>query len=492
MATSDNVETLRGPSSAHEQASASRLRSSARFGDELAWNLVDAAPDGIVVVDEAATILLVNRQTEELFGYDRGELLGHSVHDLLPEDLRQVHRAHSTRYRAEPRRRAMGAGNPLVGRRKDGTEVPVEISLSPMRMSDELMVIAVVRDITDRVAVESEAARVRRLLDAARDGVFIFAGDTLRFTYVNEGAVEQVGYDHDELLAMTPLHIAPEFTERDFRALLQPLMEGEINSTQFVTVHRRRDGVDIPVEVMLHVDQSPDTGSARSFVATVRDIRERLEAEERLREAQQELHTLEDHERIARDLHDVVIQQLFASGMTLQGVWSRIGDPEVAQRVATVVDDLDRTIREIRSVIFGLQGFGANSKGCRAAIMDLVRATETGLQCMPRVRFEGPVELIGDTIATQLLATLREALSNIARHAKAATVDVDIAVGDEVVLRVADDGIGIGIGIEDMPSTGHGVRNMSERAARLGGHATVCRRPEGGTLLEWRVPRDAA
>jgi PAS domain S-box-containing protein len=487
MATSDDVETLEEPSRGHDPTTATRPLASVRFGDELAWNLVDAAPDGIIMVGETGTILLVNRQTDELFGYERGELLGRAVHDLLPDHLRQVHRAHFTRYRAAPRLRAMGTGSTLVGRRKDNSEFPVEVSLSPMRVNGELMVIAVVRDITQRIAIESEAARVRRLLDAAHDGVFIFGGDTLRFSYVNQGAAEQVGYDRDELLAMTPLHIAPEFTERDFRALLQPLMSGETGSTQYVTVHRRRDGVDIPVEVMLQVDQSPDTAGAPSFVATVRDVRERLEAEERLREAQQELNTLEDHERIARDLHDIVIQQLFASGMTLQGVWSRISDPEVADRVTTVIDDLDRTIREIRSVIFGLQRFGADATGVRAAIMSIVNDAGAGLESVPRVQLNGPVELIGDAIAAQLLPTLREALSNVARHAKAATVDVTIDVGDVVVLRVTDDGIGID---EEVPATGHGLRNMSDRAVRLGGHASVRALPDAGTLLEWQVPRD--
>jgi PAS domain S-box-containing protein len=488
VATNDDVETLQQSSSAQGRTSVPGPLANVRFGDELAWNLVDAAPDGIVMVDETGTILLVNRQTEELFGYERGELLGRSVDDLLPDHLRQMHGAHRTRYRAEPRRRAMGADISLVGRRKDGSQLPVEISLSPMRMNDELAVIAVVRDITDRIAVEAEASRIRRLLDATRDGVFIFDAESLRFTYVNEGAVGQVGYERDELLNMTPLHIAPQFTERDFRALLEPLIDGVTSSTQYVTVHRRRDGADLPVEVMLQVDQSPDRDDAPSFVAMVRDVRERLEAEQSLREAQQELHTLEDHERIARDLHDIVIQQLFASGMTLQGVWSRVREPEIAQRIATVVDDLDRTIREIRSVIFGLQSFGTDAKGVRRAIMDIVSDAQTGLQLIPRVHFEGPLELVEDTIADQLLPTVREALSNVARHAAAEVVDVTISVGDNVVLRVVDDGVGIQ---GDVHATGYGIRNMSDRAAQLGGTATVSRRPEGGTLVAWSVPRNS-
>jgi PAS domain S-box-containing protein len=101
------------------------------LSDELVWGLFDAAPDGIVMIDESGRIVLVNRQVEDLFGYDRSELLGRTVEELLPEGLRQVHKAHRTRYRAEPRTRAMGSDLMLLGRRKDGAEFPVEISLSP-------------------------------------------------------------------------------------------------------------------------------------------------------------------------------------------------------------------------------------------------------------------------------------------------------------------------------------------------------------------------
>src|SRR5688572_4923957 len=103
-------------------ADALRPLSDAGLDDQAVWGLVDSAPDGIVLVDEAGKILLVNRQTEELFGYDRVELLGRSVDLLLPERFRQVHRAHRTRYRVEPRTRSMGAGLSLFGRRADGTE----------------------------------------------------------------------------------------------------------------------------------------------------------------------------------------------------------------------------------------------------------------------------------------------------------------------------------------------------------------------------------
>jgi PAS domain S-box-containing protein len=458
------------------------------LGDEVAWSLVDAAPDGMVLADESGQILLVNRQTEAQFGYDRGELLGRPVDDLLPERSRQVHRAHRTRYRVEPRVRPMGAGLELFGRRKDGSEFPVEISLSPITVDGRLMVVAAVRDISERVAEEARGEQIRRLLDATRDGIYIFDGDSLRFTYVNEGAIEQVGYDREALLGMTPLHIAPRFTESEFRALLAPLVEGGSDSTQYLTVHRRRDGDDVPVEVLLQVG-GPDPERAHSFVAIVRDVRERRQAEERLREAEQEVRTLEDHERIARDLHDIVIQQLFASGMTLQGVWSRIKEPDAAQRVAAVVDDLDRTIREIRSVIFGLQSFRGDEDGQRAEIARIALEAAANLSSAPRVRFEGAIETIAPGLMEQLLATLREALSNVARHARASSVEVTVDARDGVVLVVTDDGVGIG---EGSRTGGRGLRNMADRAIRLGGRFEVRRGADAGTVLEWTVPRSPA
>ncbi len=156
--------------------------------------LVDAAPDGLLMADENGRILFANRQLEDLFGYERHDLLGRSVDDLLPDHLRQVHRAHRTRYRVEPRLRSMGAGLMLRGRRADGTEFPVEISLSPLPSDDGLRVVAVVRDVSERVADETAHREVREALDVTRDAVLVLDAATLQFTYVNQGASEQVGY----------------------------------------------------------------------------------------------------------------------------------------------------------------------------------------------------------------------------------------------------------------------------------------------------------
>jgi signal transduction histidine kinase len=189
---------------------------------------------------------------------------------------------------------------------------------------------------------------------------------------------------------------------------------------------------------------------------------------------------------MARDLHDLVIQRLFAAGMSAQALLARLNDPELTVRARTIVDELDETIREIRTVIFGLQSpLVADRRELRDEVLAVIDQERPALGLAPHVRFDGALETVDAAVGEHLLAILREALSNAARHAHAASVTVEVAlIDDRVVLRVSDDGIGLTL---DSPH-GNGVRNMSSRAAATGGTFEVRPGQDGGTVLECRLP----
>jgi signal transduction histidine kinase len=197
----------------------------------------------------------------------------------------------------------------------------------------------------------------------------------------------------------------------------------------------------------------------------------------------QELALISDRERIARDLHDIVIQRLFATGLQLQGVAAMTGGTALADRLDKAVADLDDTIKAIRGTIFELQDRRGDS--LRAAIRTLVKEYVPVLGFTPVVRTSGPVDTaVPPALGAQLLAVLREAVSNVARHALADGAEVDVGVvGDRLELRVADDGVGLPEGVSES-----GLRNARRRADDLGGTLEVSRVGERGTVLVWRVP----
>jgi signal transduction histidine kinase len=207
---------------------------------------------------------------------------------------------------------------------------------------------------------------------------------------------------------------------------------------------------------------------------------------EHSRQDRHRLELLEDEERIARDLHDTVIQRLFATGLSLQGATRLIVDDEAKRRVESAIDDLDLTVRHIRTVIFDVAAPRLAAESIRSRVLALARDAARPLGFEPHVVFQGPVDTqISDDITDDLLATLREALSNVARHAHARVVHVDLTVDRDAVLRVKDDGIGMRPAAEQ---GGRGVGNMRARAERHGGSLTLMAGSDGGTVMEWRVP----
>lgn len=319
--------------------------------------VVEAMPDGVVIVNESGEMVLVNREMERLLGYSREELLGNNVDMLLPEQLQRSHSAHRSGYQAAPHRRAMGHGLELSARRADGTTFPVEISLAPAEVAGEHVVIATVRDVTANREADSE-------LEAARQRV---------------------------LLA-------------------------------------------------------------------------------------------EDHERIARDLHDTVIQRLFAAGLSLQSVLPVV-PAEAKVKIERIIDDQDDAIRELRTAIFGLSSKRSAGRTIRVVVNQLVDDAACwafGPRCTSSACSTASIRR---SLARWLQWCARRSATSPATHAK--RVEVSLShIGERLGVVISDDGSGI-------PSShrlGSGLLNMQDRAARLDGTCTVTSVEGTGTTVRWQVP----
>jgi len=196
------------------------------------------------------------------------------------------------------------------------------------------------------------------------------------------------------------------------------------------------------------------------------------------------LTVLADRDRIARDLHDLVIQRIFAAGMALQSGLGLVNQPEVARRISAVTEELDATITDLRTTIFQYHGGMQQAKSTRAQLLKLGTHAAKTLGFQPRVTIDGPVDTtVPDAVAEHVIAVVSEALSNIARHAQATAAEVSLHADQSfVTLLVTDNGRGIGETTRES-----GLRNMRDRAELLGGTFTATD-GDPGTRLEWRVP----
>ncbi|GAA4614942.1 two-component system sensor histidine kinase [Actinoallomurus liliacearum] len=335
--------------------------------------------------------------------------------------------------------------------------------------------------------IELVAERAREICDADMAMVALVAGGEL--------VVETVAGEHAEELHGLRVPIEESLAGGVFRSG-EPLVLADASGAE------RRVGVPeaVPVGPALIVPLGVGSG-ARGVLSVanapgkpvfgepVRRLLEPfaaqaavgLELAGRRRDAER-LVVLEDRDRIAKDLHDTVIQRLFATAMTLMSAIKITEKPEVAHRVQRAVDDLDNTIRQIRSTIFALQS--TMEQTLRTRVHGIIDSAAETLGFAPAVRLDGLLDIVVDeATGDQAIAVLQEALSNAARHSRARHVGVSLMVGDELVLRVEDDGVGV-------PEDGRrsGLRNMAERAQALGGTFEIRSRDGGGTVLDWCVP----
>jgi diguanylate cyclase (GGDEF)-like protein/PAS domain S-box-containing protein len=241
--------------------------------------LVESAPDAMVIVDMAGEIVLVNAQTEKVFGYRREELLGRGVEMLVPERFQEYHSALRTGYAAAPLTRSMGAGLELYGRRSDGTEFPVEISLSPLETEDGTLVSSAIRDVTERKRAERAASHFIAIVRSADDAII---GKDLKWTVTswNHGAERLFGYAEAEILGRSVSVLAPPGHDDDLLDILRRVQSGE-QIDEFETVGVRRDGTQVDVSMTVSPIRLPE-GTIIGASTIARDITIRRRYQEQL------------------------------------------------------------------------------------------------------------------------------------------------------------------------------------------------------------------
>ena len=488
--------------------------SPAKFGN-LIGAIFSASPDAVVVVDASGIIVLSSPAVDRLFGYFPEELVGESIEVLIPADRRDRHVAHIQNFFAAPHARQMGVGLELAGQHRDGKSFAVDVSLTPVEVRGNHYVAAFVRDARerqrgiDRLRAVNEITQ-RLLSGSPVEEVLPFVAERARTLAGARASWVVTPTESGQLVIIaasgrgTESLIGIELSGQTSRSALV-LVSGAVDILDDFSVAENvpeavrslgfgpglyvpliSDGRPICTLVLAKAhDESQfdplDIALAEVFASATAIAIELGES----RHAVGRLQLVEEDERIARDLHDTVIQQLFAVGMSLEATRSTTTGA-LAHRIDSAVNDLDNVIREIRNTIFRLPGRSGEVRGLRVEMFQLVERSANELGFTPRLEFHGPLDFaVSDDVAAHLLQVLSEALSNVVRHAHAHSVDAVVESKDGwLSLSVGDDGVGI----SSAPLAGHGLRNMMARAESLGGNFEVVGRDPAGTIVHWRVP----
>ncbi len=483
--------------------------------DGLFGQIFAASPDGVIVINESYEIVLASPAVTALFGYPGEELLGQSIDVLVPDGRRQAHGEHLRLFFEAPRPREMGVGLELAGRRRDGAEFPIDVSLTPVKMHGAWYVAAYVRDarerrrMLDRVHAVNEITQsllagstmneiLPMVAQSARQLCNSDAAWIVMPTSTGEFEIVSVDGKGSELLLGVLLSAETSRSAQVMRSGLPDVIE-DLSSAKnvpgavadldlgpglyvpFVADQRR-----LGTLVLGRVHGQPpfqafDVAFAQSFAGAAATAIEMGSARSEI----DRLSIVAEDERIARDLHDTVIQELFALGMSLQAL-SSSASGAVGERISAAVENLDDVIRQIRNTIFRLPNRNEAAGGLREEMLRLADRYHQELGVLPRIAFLGPVDFsVPAIVSDHLLHVFGEALSNVGRHANASKVEAVVSIeGQWLSFSLVDDGVGV----SDGPTAGNGVRNMSTRAENLGGTFSVRRREPRGSILEWRVP----
>ena len=478
--------------------------------------LLEAAPDAMVVVNVAGEIVLLNVRAEKEFGYRRDELVGQKVKNIIPEGFAERIIADGTRSAAEALAQQIGTGIELTGRRKDGSEFPIELMLSPLESTEGVLVTAAIRDISVRKAAETHLAqmegRYRGLLEAAPDAMVVVnvAGEIV---LLNVRAEKEFGYSRDELLGQKVKNIIPEgFAERiiaDGTRSAAAALAQQIG-TGIELIGRRKDGSKFPIEIMLSPLESTE---GILVTAAIRDISVRKNSDEHLVKTVKELKRSNDElQQFAYvSSHDLQEPLRMVSSYTqlLAVRYKGRLDSDADEFIAFAVDGCNRMQGLIQDLL-AYSRAGSNGKALsETSGEDALQAALTNLRAA--MEQSGAVVThdslpVIKTDETQLTQIFQNLVGNAIKYRRAESPQVHISAskngGNEWIFSVRDNGLGIDPqyfdrifvlfqrlhGRDEFEGTGIGLAICKKLLERLGGRIWVESQPEKGSTFYFALP----
>ncbi len=472
----ERLEALREHSASLERRVAERtaeLEESRKQFEEM----FEFAPDPLVMADRGGVILLVNRQAEKLFGWGREELRGQLVDVLLPEVRRK---GYLVAARAMPGVAGSREGGP--GRRKDGTEFPLEISLGTVRSREDEMIVLSIRDVSERVRMEERVKLQAEALASTNDMIWVTGREGL-IQYCNEALLETFGYTQEELTGrcLGALQL-PHQEEELMEEMLRRTRDGG-NGWQGEVINRKKDGTEFPVFMSMSEVRGLD-GRASGMIGVLRDISERRELEREM------AHIIShEQERLSQELHDHL--GAYWAGIAFRfKVLAQMLERRSAEEAGyaqQLVLEVNAGVEQVRNFARMLAPVELASGGLAAGLAQLGREMETVFNIVCRVEVaEGvPVPTLDLSLAMYRIA--QEAARNAVQHGRAKEVEIELTSDAyNLKLRVANEGRGWDP--ERVTGSGLGLRIMRHRAASMGGTFAIHATADGRTEAVCRIP----
>ena len=473
--------------------------------------IVDSAMDAIITVDDQQRVVLFNRAAEQLFRVARRDAIGTELSRFLPERFRGAHHAHIEHFaRTGVTSRRMGDVTTLWALRADGTEFPIEASISQAGTKDQRYFTVILRDITLRKQAEADTARMRTALtaaqarlaaivDSAMDAV-ITVDAAQKIVLFNRAAEQVFGVRREEAIGTDLDRFIPARFRAGHRHHVEQFGRTGVTSRRMGDVTTlwalRADGREFPIEAS--ISQAVQDGQPY-YTVILRDITLRKQHEDDLKRQQQELRELsarvleareEEKARLARELHDELGQLLTALKMDLSWLRQRLAAVETAKKADEMSALLDRTVMATRRISADLRPLMLDDLGLADAAAWLVDdfAKRSGVECSIQLPPGEALDELSKSVATALYRAVQESLTNIARHARARRAWVVFAADDgHIDVSIEDDGRGIAPS-ELAKARSLGLKGMRERIAYLGGSLEIGAAPRGGTRIRLRVP----